>query len=131
MVAHRDDYVWARERVEELLAALELAAIALHGQVAFDDREVWVQLVGLRDGGGQQLAPKQPLADVQVRRLDDPHVTTATARDAITTNRRRESGIDVVIRDDAGSATTLRHGSERLNLSSSHFRVGRSSSASL
>ena len=79
MVAHRDDHVRARELIQELPAPLELAAIALHRQVAGDDHQVGIELVGLRDGGAQQLAAEEPLADMQVRHLDDPHVTTATA----------------------------------------------------
>ena len=67
------------ELIQEAPALLELAAIALHRQVAGDDHQVGVELVRLRDGGAQQLAAEESLANVQVRHLDDPHGTTATA----------------------------------------------------
>jgi hypothetical protein len=74
VVAHRDDHVRARELIQEAPALLELAAIALHREIAGDHHQIRRELVGLLYGGAQQAGAEQSLADVQVGHLDDLHV---------------------------------------------------------
>jgi hypothetical protein len=55
VIAHRHDHVAAVELGQEAPALLELAAIALHGEVTGDHHEIRIQLIGLAYGGAQQL----------------------------------------------------------------------------
>jgi hypothetical protein len=71
----------ARELVQELPAALELAAIALHREIAGDHHQIRRELIGLLYRGAQQLGTEQSLADMQVRHLDDPHGSPLLAID--------------------------------------------------
>jgi hypothetical protein len=73
MIAHRHDHMRAREPVQKPLAALELAAIALHREISGDHHEVGRELVGLIDSGAQQPGAEQAFADVQIGHLNDPH----------------------------------------------------------